>query len=98
MRMRHFIALLALAVTASGLLAGCSVNEPPAEQTPDVQTHFFQFSNGASYTFSRFSNNSYDTVNYEVRVGTNVNTPSKLWRIDKVSRAPQILYLFTLTS
>ncbi len=51
-----------LAIGAA-LLNGCGTSDAPPASTPTVQSQFYPLDNGLIYTYQRFLNNRYDTLN-----------------------------------
>jgi len=65
--MKQLIIVIAIAFGAA--LSGCGVtdNNPLGTATP--QSHFYPIDNGLVYTYSRYSNNRYDTISCILKVG-----------------------------
>ncbi len=55
----------------AAMLVGCSVNDAPTAPVPTVQSQFFPMDNGRIYTYRRFTNNHYDTINLRLVISQN---------------------------
>src|SRR5579863_9853367 len=67
-------------------LSGCTVNDATPAPPATVRGNFFPFDNGLLYSYRRFNNNRYDTLNLLLNIGQPPSTSNTL--IDAATKLP----------
>src|SRR5665213_2010350 len=68
------------------MLAGCTVNDATPAPPATVRGNFFPFDNGLLYSYRRFNNNRYDTLNLLLNIGQPPSTSNTL--INEATKLP----------
>ena len=58
-----------LLLSGIAMLGGCTANDAAPAPEATVQSHFFPLDNGLIYSYRRFNNNRYDTLNLRITIG-----------------------------
>jgi hypothetical protein len=99
--MKTLLVLFGAAIAATVALTGCGLNDASPSDASDratVRTHFFPQDNGMIYTYSRYNNDKYDTLECNLVIGQRQDSRNSLVYHNATSNANSVLYYVSYTT
>lgn len=99
--MKKLLTLFVVMIAATLALQSCGVTDSTSSadnSAATVRTHFFPQDNGMIYTYSRYKNDKYDTLQCNLVVGLRADAPNSLVYHNDATNSSSVLYYIAYTT